>query len=106
MSDEIAHNHKGNVKTDLKYFTDLALKLGADDAVVFKTEYIVFDSRTILKCMFGCATQGKNHTFPSRPAFHSVGIDVYKTIHQFGLPLKIVKDENEQQNWYSAVFIE
>ena len=182
MSDENAPNRKRNIKKDLNYFTELALKLGADDAVVFKTENIVFDSRTILKCMFGCATWGKNHTCPSmpgalkpweyrkvlekyscgvivhstskelsqevsfaverevflmgyyfalslsdcalceectadkdkdcvfpkkaRPPFHSVGIDVYKTVHQFGLPLEILKDENEQQNWYSAVFIE
>jgi predicted metal-binding protein len=43
----------------------------------------------------------------ARPAFHSVGIDVFATVHKFGLPLYTLKDKdgNEQQNWYSAVFI-
>lgn len=159
-----------------------AVELGADHAVAFKIEEIVFDSRTILKCMFGCGDWGIGHTCPSRPgslmpweyrkvfeqytwgviihstnkkvsqdvsfeiereaylagcyfafslsdcavcsecagyrgercvnpkkarpAFHSVGIDVFKTAHNFGLPLKTLRTENEQQNWYSAVFVE
>ncbi len=163
-------------------YTELALKLGADDAVVFSIGDIAFDSRTILKCMYGCSDWGKNHTCPSRPhspmpweykpifeqykwgviihshdkhksqevsyeierqafidgyyfafslsdcglcsectgfkdkpcafqkkarpSFHSVGIDVFKTVHKFGLPLKTLKEEGEEQNWYSAVFIE
>ncbi len=165
-----------------KHLTEMATKLGADHAVVFKIDDIVFDPRTILKCMFGCGDWGKGHTCPSRsgslkpweyerifekyswgiiihstnkkvaqeasfavereaflkghyfafsmsdcalcsecagfrssecvnpkkarPAFHSVGIDVFKTVHRFDLPLKTLHDEDEQQNWYSAVFIE
>ena len=42
----------------------------------------------------------------ARPAFHSTGVDDFKTVHQFGLPLKTLRDEDEQQNWYSAVFVE
>jgi predicted metal-binding protein len=42
----------------------------------------------------------------ARPALQSVGIDVFKTAHQFGLPLKTLQNQDEQQNWYSAVFIE
>jgi predicted metal-binding protein len=167
---------------DREHFAKRAMKLGADHAVVFKVEDIVFDPRTILKCMFGCGDWGFGHTCPSkagslmpweyqkvfekytwgiivhstdkkvsqdvsfeiereaflkgyyfafslsdcaicrectgfrgercvnpkkaRPAFHSVGIDVFKTVHQFGLPLKTLRDEDEEQNWYSAVFIE
>lgn len=163
-------------------FMELALSLGADHAVAFGIDDIVFDSRTILKCMFGCEDWGKGHTCPSRraslmpwqyegilkryawgliihstdkrisheasfavereaylkgyyfafslsdcaicpqcaaarnepcvepkkarPAFHSVGIDVFKTVHKFDLPLNTLRDETEQQNWYSAVFIE
>lgn len=165
-----------------KYFADLALKLGADHAVIFNIDDIEFDSRTILKCMFGCGDWGKGHTCPSRPgslkpweyeqvfrkykwgiiihstskkisqevsfkieseafvkgyyfafslsdcalcqecmgfkskecanpkkarpAFHSVGIDVFKTVRKFGLPLETLKDKDDVQNWYSAVFIE
>jgi len=165
-----------------RHFVDLALKLGAEHAVVFKIEDIVFDPRTILKCMFGCSDWGKGHTCPSRPgslkpweyrkvferyswgiivhstskkvsqevslaiereaflkgyyfafslsdcelcsecaghrgaecvhpkkarpALQSVGIDVFKTVHRFGLPLKTLQNQDEEQNWYSAIFIE
>ena len=167
---------------EAEQFVDLAMSLGADHAVRFGIEDIVFDSRTILKCMFGCSDWGKGHTCPSRPgslmpweyekvltryawgviihstdkgvsheasfavereaylkgyyfafslsdcaicptcaaargepcadpkrarpAFHSVGIDVFKTVHNFNLPLEPLQDENAEQNWYSAVFIE
>lgn len=166
---------------DLRQYKDEALRLGAENSVVFNIEDIVFDPRTILKCMFGCESWGSGHTCPSRPgnlkvwdyaeilkryswgliihshdkkicqdisfeierkafingyyfafsmsdcaicnecagfrgqpcvnqkkarpAFHSVGIDVYKTVHKFGLPIETLKDEDEQQNWYSAVFV-
>ena len=50
-----------------KEFTDYALESGADHAVVFKTADVVFDSRTLLKCMFGCSDWGKGQTCPSRP---------------------------------------
>jgi len=159
-----------------------ALELGADHAVPFTTDDIIFDSRTLLKCMYGCKDWGKGHTCPSRPgslrpweyeqlfrkyswgvivhskskkisqdvsftieseaftdghyfsfslsdcalckectgfkgcdcanprkarpAFHSVGIDVFKTVRKFGLPIETLKSTDEEQNWYSAVFIE
>ena len=169
--------------TDKEKYAAQALEMGAADAVVFDIGDIVFDSRTLLKCMYGCADWGKNHTCPSRPgspsmaeyremfsrykwgiivhthdkalsqkisfklegdayrdgyyfafslsdcalcgtcsavnceacrfphtarpAFHSVGIDVYKTVHQLGLPLNtLTEPDTEEQNWYSAVFVE
>jgi predicted metal-binding protein len=158
-----------------------AIELGADDAVIFRVSQIIFDPRTLLKCMFGCADWGQGHTCPSkpgslkpweyqriferyswgcivhstskkvsqevsftlereafmaghhfafslsdcaicgecagfkarpcvdprraRPAFHSVGIDVFATVRQFNLPLYPLKSEAETQNWYSAVFV-
>lgn len=39
----------------------------------------------------------------ARPAFHSVGIDVFETAHRFGLPLETLKREDEPTNWYAAV---
>jgi predicted metal-binding protein len=156
--------------------------MGADYAVDFKIEDIVFDSRVILKCLFGCSDYGKLHTCPyqrsplnmdeykkvfqnykygiiiecsdkyksqdisfeierlafldgyyfafslsdcglcekcaksdndecrfpqkARPAFHSVGIDVFKTVRQLGLPINVLHDETDKQHWYSAVFVE
>ena len=165
-------------------YVEQALRLGATDAAPFKIEDIRFDSRTLLKCMYGCGDWGRSHTCPSRPgnptmeqyremfsryswgvivhchekelsqkisyalerqafadgyyfafslsdcaccpagcaaeegkpcrfvrqarpAFHSVGIDVFATVHDLGLPLQTLFDpEKEEQNWYSAVFVE
>lgn len=162
---------------------ELAHQLGAVDAVYFTPDQLVFDPRTLLKCMFGCGDWGRGLTCPSRagfpgldayremlmryrwgvivhahdkavshkasfalesrafhdgyyfafslsdcaccktcagfdgqpcrrpdmarPAFHSVGIDVFATVRQFDLPLYTLSDpQQEQQNWYSAVFVE
>ncbi len=52
--------------------TDLALSLGAADAVPFLLSDIAFDERTLMKCMFGCADWGKGLTCPSRPGFPSM----------------------------------
>lgn len=171
-----------NIALAEKYIS-LALEMGATDAVFFTAGQICWDSRTLLKCMYGCPDWGKNHTCPSRPgnpsmsemkemfsrykwgvivhthekklsqkislklesaafhdgyyfamslsdcglcdecaavrcedcrhvrearpAFHSVGIDVFKTVRQLGLPINTLPDRNSpEQNWYSAVFIE
>ena len=159
-----------------------ALEMGADYAVGFTIDNIIFDPRVILKCMFGCADYGKLHTCPyqrsplgmdeykrilrhyrhgviigcadkhksqevsleverlafldgyyfafslsdcglcekcagfsgqecrfpakARPAFHSVGIDVFKTVRQLGLPIDVLREQSDKQHWYSAVFIE
>lgn len=156
--------------------------MGAKNVVRFDISDIVFDSRVVLKCMFGCADFGRSHTCPyqrsplsmdeyrqvfsryswgiiigcadkptsqqisyeierlcyldghyfafslsdcglcgqcakaaekecrfpkkARPAFHSVGIDVFKTVRQLGLPIDVLKGEDCPQNWYSAVFVE
>ncbi len=171
----------GNQEQCARWVT-LALEMGAVDAVPFVISDIVFDPRTLLKCMFGCSDWGKLHTCPSRPgspsmdeyhamfsryrwgivvhthdkrpaqkisyelerqaflagyplafslsdcalckscagydgqpcrntkqarpAFHSVGIDVFATAHNLGLPLGPLLDPDQEQNWYSAVFIE
>jgi predicted metal-binding protein len=172
----------GSLNMDKKYYVDLALQLEADHAVIFNIEDIEFDSRTLLKCMFGCNDWGKGHTCPSRPnslrpweyeaifkkyswgvivhsrdkkisqevsfalekeaffnghyfafslsdcacckectgfkdqacanpqkarpAFHSVGIDVFRTVRKFDLPISTLREKGEEQNWYSAVFVE
>lgn len=178
---ECSHD-PANVGKSEKYLK-LALEMGAADAVLFEDNQICWDSRTLLKCMYGCPDWGRNHTCPSRPgnptmaelkemfsryrwgviihthdkrlsqkislriesaafhdgyyfamslsdcglcdecaavnsqpcrhvrearpAFHSVGIDVFKTVKQIGLPLYTLSDRSDpDQNWYSAVFIE
>jgi len=165
----------------MQKYIDLALGCGAADAVIVTPNEIVFDGRTILKCMFGCEDWGSGPTCPSRegflkpwefepllkkykyvliirsenkkiaqkaaleieraayfdgdvlafsmsdctlcescagknnnpcrdpkrarPAFHSVGINVFATVSKLGLPLKPLTSENEPQNWYSAVWL-
>ena len=159
-----------------------ALDMGAENAVSFSIENIVFDSRVVLKCIFGCKDYGEQWTCPyqrsplnmneykeilqnyrrgiiigckdkkssqeisyeiekscffdgyyfafslsdcgicrecgkkvsqacrdpekARPAFHSVGIDVFRTVRNFGLPIDVLKTRDDKQHWYSAVFIE
>lgn len=160
-----------------------ALNRGAVSCVPFHLSDICFDSRTLLKCMFGCNDWGKGLTCPSRPhspsmaeykemfsryqwgviigghdkhitqtvslaleglafgagyyfafslsdcglckecaghtggecrhvlkarpAFHSVGIDVFKTVCRLGLPIATLTDPaHQEQNWYAAVFVE
>lgn len=172
-----------NEKMTSKEMIDFALKQGAVSAVAFVADDIVYDSRTLLKCMYGCDDWGKAHTCPSehpevtlemykemlsrykwgviihahdkhttqrisyeleklafeegyyfafsmsdcglckkcaghddlpcrfpkkaRPAFHSVGIDVFATVRAKGLPISTLRDPAaEEQNWYAAVFVE
>jgi len=42
----------------------------------------------------------------ARPAFHAIGIDVFKTVHQLNLPLDVLQTKDDEVNWYSAVFVE
>lgn len=160
-----------------------AVSMGAKNVVPFLISDIAFDSRVVLKCIFGCSDYGLLHSCPyqrspltmeeyqrilerysggiiigcadkkssqdisyeierqcflddyyfafslsdcglcttcskgkgvdcrfpkkARPAFHSVGIDVFKTVRNLGLPIEVLQDKDEQdQNWYSAIFIE
>ena len=165
----------------MEKYREMALSLGADNVVAVTPRDIVFDGRTILKCMFGCKDWGKGCTCPSRPgfpplkelkkllkkyktvliihsrdkkiaqrvslaieneayldgdalsfsmsdcalcadcagrsdmpcrnamkarpSFHSVGIDVFSTVNKLGLPLKALRSEDEEQNWYAAVWL-
>jgi len=165
----------------MEKYIEMARSLGAVDAVAVTPDEIVFDARTLLKCMFGCNTWGNGCTCPSRPgfpsstelekmlkkyktvliihthdkkaaqnisivieneayldgdalafsmsdcalcdqcagysgepcrnartarpAFHSVGIDVFATAKKHGLPLHPLRNEDEEQNWYAAVWL-
>ena len=61
-------------------------------------------------CAICAECAGQNHepcrnAKKARPAFHSVGIDVFSTAKKLGLPLKPLRDLEEEQNWYSAVWL-
>ena len=165
----------------IQNYIDRAMRPGVQHVVAIEPDDIVFDGRTLLKCMFGCKDCEKGPTCPSkqgflkpwewepllrkyktvliihahdkktaqeaaydiereayldgdvlafsmsdcaickecagkkgkackdkiraRPAFHAVGIDVFATVSTLKLPLKPLRDEKEQQNWYSAVWL-
>lgn len=43
----------------------------------------------------------------ARPAFHSVGIDVFRTVRDLGFTIHTLTDPaSEEQNWYAAVWVE
>lgn len=162
-------------------YIELARSFKTTNVVAVTPDDIVFDSRTLLKCMFGCSDWGKGCTCPSRagapslaeyeamlrkyktvliihstdkkiaqkasfevekeayfdgdalafsmsdcalcsdcagrqnepcrnvkmarPAFHSVGIDLFATMKKLGLPLRALRSTEEQQNWYAAVWL-
>jgi len=164
-----------------KKYIDLALSHGASNVVCITPDDIVFDGRTILKCMFGCNSWGKGCVCPSRPgflstdeyekllrkysavlvvhspvkkiaqkasfavereaffdgdvmafsmsdcalcaecagesnescrnvmmarpSFHSVGIDCFATVQKLNLPLTVLRNKDEQENWYAAVWL-
>lgn len=43
------------------------LEMGAEDAKIISVEDLVFDPRTILKCMYGCEDWGRSWICPSAP---------------------------------------
>lgn len=46
------------------------------------------------------------HYTDVRPSMHSTGIDVFKTVHELGLPLKTLREYGEEQNCYALVLVE
>ncbi|GHT17875.1 hypothetical protein AGMMS4956_21410 [Bacteroidia bacterium] len=53
------------MKNSPEFYTHLAIELGAEHALRFGIDDIVFDARSLLKCMFGCEDWGRGHTCPS-----------------------------------------
>ena len=51
-------------------YIEAGLKQGAAHVVAFSIEDIVFDSRSLLKCMFGCPEWEKNYPCPSAEEFN------------------------------------
>ena len=172
-----------NIKETQERYIKWGLEQGALHVVLIDPNRdLVFDTRTILKCLYGCGDFGLNHTCPSRPgnlsladweqnlrcyswallihshdqklnqkvafgleqmafvegyyfafsfsdcklcsecagiegkrcrfvrqarpALHSVGVDLFATTRRLGLPLRTLAQEGEEENWYSAVFVE
>ena len=84
------------------------VSFGVEREAFLQGYYLAFSLSDCAICAECAGFAGKPCVNPgkARPAFHSVGIDVFKTVHQFGLPLDTLKSQDETPNWYSAVFIE
>lgn len=69
--------------------------------------YFAFSLSDCGLCKECTRAHGKECAVPmkARPSFHGVGIDVFKTVHKFQLPLAVAKTKDDETNWYSAVFI-
>lgn len=59
--------HNPLIEKKAEKYLALAREMGAAHAVLFEAPQICWDSRTLLKCMYGCSDWGKAHTCPSRP---------------------------------------
>jgi len=170
------------VRYEKEKYVSLAVAEGAADVIMVTPDDIVFDGRTLLKCMFGCSDWGRGPTCPSRdgtlkpweyesllrkyttvmiirshdksvaqkaafavereafldgdvfafsmsdcalcgecagksglpcrdprrarPAFHSVGVDVFTTVRNLGFPIEPLRNPGEPQNWYAAVWLD
>jgi predicted metal-binding protein len=96
----IIHSHSKKISQDVS----LAIE---SDAFV-KGHYFAFSLSDCALCTQCAGFSGADcvNRKKARPAFHSVGIDVFKTVRRFGLPIETLATPDAQQNWYSAVFIE
>jgi len=93
-------------------YVKMALEMGAEDSKVISVEDLMFDPRTLLKCMYGCDEWGKNWTCPSapkalrpweaekilKPSMQALGIDVYSTVKKQGLPIEPLKTKGDKNN--------
>ena len=46
------------------------------------------------------------HAERARPSMESAGIDVYATAHRAGLPIRVVRHERDEQNYYGLIGID
>lgn len=92
--------------TDKKKSQDVSFEI--EKEAFLKGYYFAFSLSDCAVCKECAGCRGLDCVNPrkARPAFHSVGIDVFKTVRKFDLPIATLKDKSESQNWYSAVFIE
>jgi len=84
------------------------VSLALEQEAYLEGYYLAFSLSDCAACGECAGLLGKPCANPrhARPAFHSVGIDVFKTARSFGLPIGPLHDESEEENWYSAVFVE
>ncbi len=69
--------------------------------------YFAFSISDCSLCKDSCAyPKPCSNPNKARPSMQSLGIDVFATVQSKSLPLSTLKNEEENQNWYSLVLIE
>jgi predicted metal-binding protein len=85
---------------------DVILKL---ERVVFLDGYYkawALTSGPCNKCK-ACDPSGRCvHPDKARPSLESCGIDVYRTAREHGLPIQVVKDRDQAQDYYGLVLVD
>ena len=90
------------------------IKENAQKAAFAVEREAFFDGDVLALSMSDCALCGVcagktgescRNVLQARPAFQSVGIDVFSTVKKLGLPLKALREPDEEQNWYAAVWL-
>ena len=94
--------HSNDNRTAQRISLDLERKSFADGY------YFAFSLSDCDLCDNCSRSYGKTCARPAdvRPSMHNAGIDVFKTVHELGLPLKTLRERSEEQNCYSLVFVE
>ena len=107
--EKIFRNYRQGIiihSTDKKLSQDISFDI--ERQAFLDGHYFAFSLSDCVCCEKCTGFSGERCVHPNkaRPAFHSEGIDVFKTVRQFNLPIETQKEQGETENWYSAVFID
>jgi len=93
--------HSGDMRTAQK------AALAVERAAYFDGDALAFSMSDCALCERCAGKDGGEcrNVKHARPAFHSVGIDVFATAKKLGLPIAPLTSEDDRQNWYSAVWL-
>lgn len=82
--------------------------LAVEAAAFLDGHYFAFGVRYCKLCPACAVDQGKPCVQPDkvRPCDQAMGIDVYRTARELGLPCRVLQSRDEQQNRYGFVLID
>jgi predicted metal-binding protein len=91
--------------TKKKYMEQLDLERGVFLAGHHKAFMLSFTSCSLCKECSGNRTDCKQQ-FMARPSPEAMGIDVYGTVRQYGLPIEVRTDKTQVMNRYGFLLVE
>jgi predicted metal-binding protein len=102
----LLHGHSATGSEVRSKLNDMVLKL---ERQLFLDGYYKSWALTSGKCRNckKCAPSGRCvHPDKARPSMESCGIDVYRTGREHGLPIRVVKDRDQDQDYYGLVLVD